>query len=556
MAYRNTMFNASDAPAMMNVSPYETRAELLHRYATGIERVVDTRTQDRFDDGHRAEALARRLAEDIIGEDLYPVTASEGRLSASFDGLTADRVIWFEHKVLNNAYRSAATADDLPEYLLIQIDQQGLICGGKKCLFMASKWDADGNLIEEVNHQVLPNPKRQAAIAAGWIKFQADIDSYIAPVVVPELVAAPVMSLPALSIRVDGAIKLASNLPDFHTKLRQMIAAINFAPSTDQEFEDATEVIKRMKEFRKNLKASRESAVAQVAPIDEMNRLADVVDKLLFDNAKLLESAVVARKDKIKADAILAAKTELAEYVAGLNGKLGRPYMPAIVADFAGAIKGLSKFISMNEKMQALLHEKMAEADAAFNIRLGNLHSLRELGANYKFLFADIDKFIGWDADAVVALTRSRIAAHDAAEAAKAEALAESARERIRVEEAAKARLAAAVESSYEARRAAAISAALAGSNRVEAEAEAAKAKTVSASAAIVPGTVVDADNFSVADEEVPSTGKTAVYIAPKTATKSPGADYIINTLASAYAQDRETIISWLKAIDFGAYMQ
>lgn len=86
--HRRTHFNASDAPAMMGGSPYETRTELLHRLATGIEKEIDTATQRIFDDGHRFEALARPLAEAIIGNDLYPVVCSEGNLSASFDGVT------------------------------------------------------------------------------------------------------------------------------------------------------------------------------------------------------------------------------------------------------------------------------------------------------------------------------------------------------------------------------------------------------------------------------------------------------------------------------------
>ncbi len=88
--HRATHFNASDAPAMMGCSPYQTRTELLTRMKTGISAEVDAATQRRFDDGHRFEALARPLAEKIIGDDLYPVTGSGGELSASFDGLTLD----------------------------------------------------------------------------------------------------------------------------------------------------------------------------------------------------------------------------------------------------------------------------------------------------------------------------------------------------------------------------------------------------------------------------------------------------------------------------------
>ena len=105
-AHRSTHFNASDAPAMMGCSPYKTRTELLHELKTGIAPTVDAATQRRFDEGHRIEALARPLAEEIIGEVLYPVVGSEGELSASFDGLTMDESIDFEHKSLNAELRT------------------------------------------------------------------------------------------------------------------------------------------------------------------------------------------------------------------------------------------------------------------------------------------------------------------------------------------------------------------------------------------------------------------------------------------------------------------
>ena len=149
-AYRANHFNASDAPAMMGLSPYKTRTQLLNEMKSGIEPEIDAMTQRRFDDGHRFEALARPLAEQIIGQDLYPVVGSEGRLSASFDGLTMDESICFEHKTLNDEIRAAASAADLGAHLRAQMEQQLMISGAEKCLFMASKW-AGETLVEEVH---------------------------------------------------------------------------------------------------------------------------------------------------------------------------------------------------------------------------------------------------------------------------------------------------------------------------------------------------------------------------------------------------------------------
>ena len=64
-AHRRNHFNASDAPAMMNCSPYKSRADLIHETATGLAAEVDAATQRRFDSGHRFEALARPICQGL-----------------------------------------------------------------------------------------------------------------------------------------------------------------------------------------------------------------------------------------------------------------------------------------------------------------------------------------------------------------------------------------------------------------------------------------------------------------------------------------------------------
>lgn len=89
-ALRANTRNASEAPAMMGVSPYKSRSALVGEKVTGITEEITPDMQRRFDLGHMTEALARPILEAIIGEDLYPlvVTDDEGRLLASSDGTT------------------------------------------------------------------------------------------------------------------------------------------------------------------------------------------------------------------------------------------------------------------------------------------------------------------------------------------------------------------------------------------------------------------------------------------------------------------------------------
>ena len=103
-ALRADHFTASEAPAMMGVSPYLSRSELLHQKATRlVDAEVDGHKLALFKAGHDAEAAYRPIAEDQLGDDLYPVTGTlqvAGQpLLASFDGLVMGYAEGFEHKL-------------------------------------------------------------------------------------------------------------------------------------------------------------------------------------------------------------------------------------------------------------------------------------------------------------------------------------------------------------------------------------------------------------------------------------------------------------------------
>lgn len=97
------------------------------KQTTGIIPDVDSVTQKRFDQGHEAESRARPLAEQIVGEELYPVVGVNGKYSASFDGITFDETMCFEHKYLNNDLMQVKTADDLHEQYRAQMEHQLMV---------------------------------------------------------------------------------------------------------------------------------------------------------------------------------------------------------------------------------------------------------------------------------------------------------------------------------------------------------------------------------------------------------------------------------------------
>jgi len=272
--HRATHFNASDAPAMLGLSKYKTRSQLMHELHTGIVPEVDAATQRRFDDGHRFEALARlSLAEKIVGKKLYPVIGSEGKLSASFDGLTADDVVAFEHKTLNDTLRTAFASRVMPAEYCAQMEQQLMISGADKCLFMASAWNDSDELIEELHCWYVSDQALRENIMHGWTQFAIDLENYQHVEHIPAAVAAPTRDLPALSIQVQGSISLIDNLSVFGARLNEFVAAINKEPTDDQSFADAEAACKTLQAAQDALEAAEASALAQTSSIDDMRKL-------------------------------------------------------------------------------------------------------------------------------------------------------------------------------------------------------------------------------------------------------------------------------------------
>lgn len=437
LAYRRQHFNASDAPAMMGCSPYKTRSELLHEMATGLTAEVDPATQRRFDNGHRFEALARPLAEEIIGDELYPVVGSEGKYSASFDGLTMMQDTGFEHKSLNDDLRAAMVdgckGADLPLAYQVQMEQQCLVSGCERVLFMASKWDGE-TLIEELHCWYTPDLDLRARIFAGWAQFETDLAAYVPRSAEPAAVAAPVESLPAVSVRMDGQLVVASNLPVFGAALRAFIERIPAKPSTDQEFADAEAACKSLKKAEEALENAETSALAQMADVEAMRRMVADLRNLARTTRLASEKMVEARKTQIRTEQVQRGKDALAEHIASLNARLGKPYMPAVAADFAGAIKGKKTVQSLKDGIDTELARAKIEASVIAELIQSNLNTLRDLASNHAFLFADTPQIVLKANDDLTALVKSRIAEHEAAEAKRLEVE----RERIRAEEAAK----------------------------------------------------------------------------------------------------------------------
>ena len=431
IAYRTQHFNASDAPAMLGCSPYKTRTELLHELHTGQAQAVDATTQRRFDDGHRFEALARPIAEEIMGEDLYPVVGSDGELSASFDGLNMPETRAAEHKSLNDEIRAALPhqgrdshlhndATKLGKVYRVQMEQQLMVSKAEENLFSATKWEGD-NLVEERHAWYRSDPALRAEILAGWKQFAVDLAAYIPQEVIVPAVAAPQVGLPAVMITVTGSIALQDNLEKFGTALTAYVGRINKKPETDQDFADLEATVKALKAAEDALDAAETNALAQTASIDTMRRTVDLYRETARTNRLLVEKLVKAEKENRRTKILSDAVAALHAHMKGLQ-KRTRNYMPTVPNQFQDVIKGLKSLDSMKDKLAGELARCKIEANAIADKIQFNLALLDE-NTEYGFLFPDAAQVVLKAADDFTALVNSRIAAHKAAEAAKEAAL-------------------------------------------------------------------------------------------------------------------------------------
>ncbi|PPU46806.1 hypothetical protein XarbCFBP7697_14230 [Xanthomonas arboricola] len=390
-AHRATHLNASDAPAMLGCSPYKTRAQLVREVATGIGEEHDDATLQRFADGHRYEALARPIAEQIIGEDLYPCVGTEGKYSASFDGLTLLEETAFEHKSLNNDLRACMRDEGngwgLPKHYQVQMEQQLLVSGAARVLFMASKWNGD-ELVEERHCWYASDAALRAELVAGWEQFEADVAAY-------EHVekTAPVISgrapdtLPSLHIAVTGMVT-ASNLAEFKASAMAVLDGINRDLQTDDDFSNAEQTVKWCKGVEERLEATKQQILGQTADIDAVFRTMDDVAaearRVRLELDKLVKVEKDNRRTQIVANGVQAVRDHYASINAGLDAH-ALTVPASLQADIGAVIKGKKSISSMQD----------AVGTAAANAKIAASQQAERVRANVRVLEMEMGTFAG-----------------------------------------------------------------------------------------------------------------------------------------------------------------
>jgi predicted phage-related endonuclease len=437
-AFRFMHHGTSEAAAMLGLSKKVSRTELVRMKATGVAREFSDWVQENIlDYGHEVEALARPNAEKILADELYPVTLSLGRESASCDGLNMDETIGFEHKQWNEDLAAAVVGNILPDDHKPQVQQQLMVTGAEKWMFMVS----DGTEENMVWMWVYPDAAWFDRIRAGWEQFDVDVANYkqIDHAVKPE--AAPAAALPALVVHTEGKV-VSSNLMVYQKAAEKFLSTIKTDLQDDQDFADAEYNVKFCGEAEDKLELAKAAALAQTSTIDEVMRTVDHI-KAQFRAKRLeLEKLVKTRKEQIKETILNEGKRDYAEHITALEKEIAPLRLNLVPPDFAGAMKNKRTLASLHDAVNTTLANAKIEANQkAADYRIKQAWC-KENAAGYGALFMDMAQIIGKPMDDFQLVVRTRIADHERAEAAKQEAL----RAKIAAEEKAKAEAAAAAQ--------------------------------------------------------------------------------------------------------------
>ncbi|MFJ2676840.1 YqaJ viral recombinase family protein [Pseudomonas sivasensis] len=416
-ALRGKHFTASEAPAMMGASKYQTRTDLLMLKKTGIAPEVTQSQQYVFDKGHATEAMARPLVEGMIGEELYPVVGTSGNLLASMDGATMLGETLFEHKLWNESVVAQVKAGELTPHYYWQLEQQLLVSGAERVIFVCS----DGTAENFVHMEYRPVAGRAAQLIEGWKQFEADLANFEIADAPSIVVGKAPDELPALRIELTGMVT-ASNLKFFEDSALAVIDSVKTTLSTDQDFADAKKAVKWCGDVEEAVSVAKKQALSQTQSIDELFSSLDRISAHARETRLKVDKLVKAQELLVKTAIKQKAELALADHIAAINKTLGKVTLPHVVSDFAGTMKNKRTIASLQDAVDTeLARAKIDASQAADSIRL-NLTSLAELAVDHAFLFSDVQQLVTKANDDLVTLIKFRISEHQKVEREKAEA--------------------------------------------------------------------------------------------------------------------------------------
>lgn len=439
MEFRASHYGASEAAAMLGLSKQLTRNDLLLYKKTGKSKEYSDWVQKNIlDYGHEVENSARLITESVLSTDLFPVTCSSGKLSASCDGLTFDDEIAWEHKQWNEELAEYIRRNNsVPDTHMPQCQQILLVTGTIRLIFTVS----DGTDNKRVSCEIHPSTEWFGRIQAGWDQFDKDLENYDHKEFAENPEPEAIMQLPALSIQIKGEV-IASNLPQFKADAETFIARINTDLQTDEDFVNAEATVKFCDETEKKLESAKAAAIGQTASIDELMRTIDFIRESIRSKRLTLEKLVKTQKESIKTKIIDDAYKLCVEHQSSIAAEFNRLNFAAL----ANLSRQSFETACKNKRTLASLHNAVDTEVAAIKIKLDDL--ARVIRKNIAHLpedlslFRDLQSIVTKPEDDFKLLVESRLAEQKRKEEEAAKRVAEelkAAEERGRAQAAAAA---------------------------------------------------------------------------------------------------------------------
>lgn len=414
--HRAKYFNGSEASAMLGLSTYKRRDDLLKEKSTGIVPDIDARTQALFDRGHQIEEVTKPLAEAIIGADLFPLVLAahvfDMPMSSSLDGCTMDESTTWENKSLNDNLRGSLALGKIPEEYWPQMEQGLMLTGASRCLFTAS----DGRKETLLYAWYEKNLEVRKRLIEGWKQFEEDLKSYeyVEPAIA--VVGNAPDQLPALRIQVTGMVQ-NNNVAEFRAHAVMVFDGIKTDLKTDQDFADAEKTVKFCRDVEGKIELAKDAALAQTASIDDLFRALDDIKETSRQKRLSLEKLVKSKKEGIKINLVNAASGMFQDHIRKLNERLREVYMPPIDAGFPEAIRGLKSIESMNDKLDTAFRDAKLAANEMADQMEANLNLVYK--NDYLHLVPDLQSVCTKDTDDFKGLIAVRLQTHQAQVAAE-----------------------------------------------------------------------------------------------------------------------------------------
>lgn len=382
--FRSKHFGASEAAAMLGLSKQLSRNDLLLYKKTGkYKEYSDWVQKNILDYGHEVENSARLITESVLSTDLFPVTCSSGKLSASCDGLTFDGEIAWEHKQWNEELAEYVRRNNsAPDTHMPQCQQILLVTRAIKLIFTVS----DGTDNKRVSCDIHPSTEWFERIQAGWDQFESDLKNYEHKEFAEKPEPEAIMQLPTLLIQIKGEV-IASNLPQFKADAETFIAKINTDLQTDEDFVNAEATVKFCDETEKKLESAKAAAIGQTASIDELMRTIDHIKDQIRTKRLTLEKLVKTQKESIKTKIIDDAYKLCAEHQSNIAAEFPRLNFAAL----ANLSRQSFETACKNKRTLASLHNAVDTEVAAIKIKLDEL--ARVLRKNLTHLPEDLSLF-------------------------------------------------------------------------------------------------------------------------------------------------------------------